>query len=841
MYTGKKVTRVDAYDKVLGRTKYADDLCDKSAYIIQILHASIAHGKVRSIDTSQAEKIPGVVKIFTCFDVKEKHYFATAGHPWSTDPDHQDIADRLVLTQDVRFYGDDIAAVAAEDETTAAQALRAIKVEYETYPFVLDMQEAMKDDAPQLHKNYPNNILKHTQIRKGNYEEAIKEPGLTKVEGWYDTPVVQHCHIENFICFAQMEGARITITSSTQIPHIVRRVVGQALGIAWGRVRVIKPYIGGGFGNKQDVLYEPLCAWICMQLGGHLVKLDVPREDTFVSTRVRHAIRSHIVSWVRPDGTYAARKLEAYSDQGAYASHGHGIVAKGAGAFPQLYPCENVEVDAYTVFTNKPAAGAMRGYGIPQAMWAVECHTQDVAAKMGIDPIDFRRKTLMPKGFTDPFSKNELYYDTFNQCLDKAMAEIGYEQKCRQYQNQTGEIRRGIGAAVFWYNTAVWPISLETSSCRMVLNQDGSLQVQLGETEIGQGADTAYTQMAADVLGVAPSNVHVISCQDTDVTPFGTGAYASRQTYTAGFAIRKTGLLLKERILNYACELTRMQPYNLDIIDGNIVRLTDKRKLMTLGELSTEALYSTSHSKHLTAETTSQIRSNAYSFGCTIAEVEVDIPMCRVTLLKQAVHLYGSPAFKSRICGKSRTDKRIWHKSTWRAADSASTLFAWDAVIEITGQNGARCIPIQDFYIQAGKVDLRPGELQTAILIPKAAYEGYQGHYIKYAMRNAMDIATTGCSVNVKLSADKKTIEDMRIAYGVAGPVPMRASKAFREHIAVVLAKRALETSIRLSGGEWSKLMSGHLCRCTGYENIFRAVKKTMLRRLGKHEEAEKF
>ncbi len=721
MYTGKKVTRVDAYDKVIGRTKYANDLCDKSAYIIQILHASIAHGKVKSIDTSQAEKIPGVVKIFTCFDVKEKHYFATAGHPWSTDPDHQDIADRLVLTQDVRFYGDDIAAVAAEDETTAAQALRAIKVEYETYPFVLDMQEAMKDDAPQLHKNYPNNILKHTQIRKGNYEEAIKEPGLTKVEGWYDTPVVQHCHIENFICFAQMEGARI-----------------------------------------------------------------------------------------------------------------------------------------------------------PQAMWAVECHTQDVAAKMGIDPIDFRRKTLMPKGFTDPFSKNELYYDTFNQCLDKAMAEIGYEQKCRQYQNQTGEIRRGIGAAVFWYNTAVWPISLETSSCRMVLNQDGSLQVQLGETEIGQGADTAYTQMAADVLGVALSNVHVISCQDTDVTPFVTGAYASRQTYTAGFAIRKTGLLLKERILNYACELTRMQPYNLDIIDGNIVRLTDNRKLMTLGELSTEALYSTSHSKHLTAETTSQIKSNAYSFGCTIAEVEVDIPMCRVTLLKQAVHLYGSPAFKSRICGKSRTDKRIWHESTWRAADSASTLFAWDAVIEITEQNGARCIPIQDFYIQAGKVDLRPGELQTAILIPKAAYEGYQGHYIKYAMRNAMDIATTGCSVNVKLSADKKTIEDMRIAYGVAGPVPMRAtfaeqtakgkpvtietikeaakavlndihprdswraSKAFREHIAVVLAKRALETSIRLSGGEWSKLMSGHLCRCTGYENIFRAVKKTMLRRLGKHEEAEK-
>ncbi len=633
MYVGKKATRVDAYDKVIGRTKYTDDLCDKGAYIAQVLHSTIAHGKVVSIDTSAAEAIPGVIKVFTCFDVKEKHYFPTAGHPWSTDPDHQDVADRLVLTEDVKFYGDDIAAVVAEDEVAAAQALRAIKVTYEEYPFVLDVQEAMKDGAPQLHKEYPNNILKHTTIRKGNYEEAIKEPGLTKVEGWYETPTVQHCHIENFICTAQMEGDRITVVSSTQIPHIVRRVVGQALGVEWGRIRVIKPYIGGGFGNKQDVLYEPLCAWLSMQLSGHLIKLDIPREDTFVSNRVRHAIRSHIISWVRPDGTYAARKLEAFSDQGAYASHGHSIVAKGAGAFPQLYPCDNVEVDAYTIFTNKSVAGAMRGYGIPQAMWAVECHTEDVIARMGLDPIEFRRKNVMPVGYTDPFSKNELYHDSFNQCLDKAMEAIDYKRKYKEYQNQTGDIRRGIGVSVFWYNTAVWPISLETSSCRMVLNQDGSLQVQLGETEIGQGADTAYTQMTADVLGVPLEKVHVVSCQDTDVTPFGTGAYASRQTYTAGYAIRQTALLLKERILKYAHELTRMPEYNLDIVDGNIVRTTDKRVLLSLAQLAEEALYSLTNSKHLTAESTAQIKSNAYSFGCTIAEVEVDIPMCKVKLL----------------------------------------------------------------------------------------------------------------------------------------------------------------------------------------------------------------
>lgn len=633
MYVGKKVTRVDAYDKVLGRTRYTDDLCDKSAYIARILHSTIANGRVLSIDTSEAEKIPGVVKVFTCFDLKEKHYFPTAGHPWSTDKSHQDVADRLVLTDRVRFYGDDIAAVVAEDEVSAAQALRAIKVEYEEYPFVLDVLDAMKEDAPQLHEDYPNNILKHTTIRKGNYEEAIKEPGLIKVEGWYSTPTVQHCHIENFICYAEMEGDRIKVVSSTQIPHIVRRVVGQALGVEWGKIRIIKPYIGGGFGNKQDVLYEPLCAWLSMQLHGHLIKLDVPREETFVSTRVRHAIKSHIISWVRPDGTFAARKLEAFSDQGAYASHGHSICAKGVGAFPQLYPCDNVEADAYTIFTNKSVAGAMRGYGIPQAMWAVECHTEDICAKLNMDPLEFRRKNLMPVGYKDAFSKNELYSDTFNQCLDKGIEVTDYLRKYKEYQNQTGDIRRGIGMAVFWYNTAVWPISLETSSCRMVLNQDGSLQVQLGETEIGQGADTAYSQMTADILGVPLEAVHIVSCQDTDVTPFGTGAYASRQTYTAGFSIRQTALLLKERILKYAHELTRMPEYNLDIIDGQIVRITDNRVLMSLGDLSTEALYSLSHSEHLSAESTAQIKSNAYSFGCTFAEVEVDIPMCKVKLL----------------------------------------------------------------------------------------------------------------------------------------------------------------------------------------------------------------
>lgn len=633
MSVGKSIPRVDAYDKAAGRAKYTGDLCPPRTLVARVKHAETGNGVVKSIDVSKARAVEGVAAVFTCFDVPNRP-FPTAGHPWSLDPDHQDVADRLLLTSRVRYYGDDIAVVVAENETAAARALRLIEVEYEEYPVMLDVEEAMAEGACQLHDAYPRNILAHTQIYRGDYQKAIQEPGLIKVEGWYETPTVQHCHLENHICTARMEGGRVVVVTSTQIPHIVRRVVGQALGIPWGKVRIVKPYIGGGFGNKQDALYEPLCAWLTIQMGGRPVTLDCAREETFVNNRVRHAERAHIISWVRPDGSFAARKLELFSNQGAYASHGHGICAKGLGAFPQLYPCDNLECDGYTVFTNRPAAGAMRGYGIPQAMFLGECHIDDVCRALDMDPVDFRRARVMPVGYRDEFSKNENYFDTFNQVMDKGMEAIGYRQKREQYRTQTGPVRRGVGMALFWYNTAVWPISLESSSCRMVLNQDGSVQVQTGETEIGQGCDTAFSQMAAESLGVPVEDIHIVSTQDTDVTPFGTGAYASRQTYIGGFSISQTAALLRSRILNYAQELTRQPVYNLDLRDGRIVRRSDGRDYMSLGELAMQALYSTSRSEHLTAESTYQIKNNAYSFGCSFAEVEVDIPLCKVKLLR---------------------------------------------------------------------------------------------------------------------------------------------------------------------------------------------------------------
>ena len=508
---GKSVTRVDAYEKATGRAKYVADLCDQSALVARILHATIAHGYVKSIDTTEAEAVPGVVKVLTCFNVPD-YRFPTAGHPWSTDPAHQDVADRLLLNRHVRYYGDDIAAVIAENEIAAAQAVRALKVEYEELPFVLDVQKAMEPDAPQIHEDCPGNVLKHTDIRRGDYQTAIQEPGLIRVEGWYDTPTVQHCHIENHGCFAYEEAGRVVVVTSTQIPHIVRRVIGQAMGIGWGSIRVIKPYIGGGFGNKQEVLYEPLNAWLTTQVGGRCVRLDVSREETFQNTRSRHPISFDVAAAVDGDMRLMARSCTAVSNQGGYASHGHSIVANAVTGFRQLY-LDRIghHSTAYTVYTNRPAPGAMRGYGIPQCNFAVECMMDDIARERGWDPKAFRLANLMPLGYVDPFNGITCHSTGLAECIEKGADFIGWVELREKYKEQSGPVRRGVGMACFSYKTGVYPISLETASARMVLNQDGTVQLHLGATEIGQGGDTVFSQMAAQAIGIPTEDVHIVS------------------------------------------------------------------------------------------------------------------------------------------------------------------------------------------------------------------------------------------------------------------------------------------------------------------------------------------
>lgn len=658
MGVGSSMNRVDAWEKVTGQAKYTADLMPQNLYTAKVVHSTIGNGWVKSFDLKDALKVPGVIKIVTCFDVPDIQ-FPTPGHPWSVEKAHQDIKDRKLLNRRVRMYGDDIAAVIAEDEIAARRAADKIKVEYEEYPVILDPEASMKEGAPLLHEEKPGNVIAHTSFVLGDesFEEAVKEEGLTIIEKEYRTQPVQHCHIEVPVSYAYMEKGRIVIVTSTQIPHIVRRVVSQALGIPVGQIRVIKPYIGGGFGNKQDVLYEPLNAFLCTQTGGHGVRLELSREETLGCTRVRHAFTWKIKGAVREDGTLVARKYVAYSNQGAYASHAHAIAANAANIFKQLYRDEKVlESDSYTVYTNLMTGGAMRGYGIPQGDFVTECVADDLAHAVGMDPLAFRLKNCVKEGYMDPHLGIAFHSYGLKACMEKGKDYIRWEEKRKAYENQSGPVRRGVGMAIFNYKTGVYPISLETSSCRMVLNQDGSMQLFMGATEIGQGADTVFTQMAAEVTGITEDRIHIETVQDTDTTPFDTGAYASRQTYVSGKAVKKTGELFKQRILEYAAFKLKLPKEDgpaataedpgisgkstetaarkmLDIKEDQVIDKVSGEVLLSLAELAEEALYSLEKSVHITAETTSHCKENSFASGVCFAEVEVDMPLGRIRVL----------------------------------------------------------------------------------------------------------------------------------------------------------------------------------------------------------------
>lgn len=629
---GQSIKRVDAYEKVTGRAKYTDDLILNRCLFAKVLHAPIANGIVTSIDTSGAEALDGVVKVVTFHDVPT-HTYPTPGHPWSVEQSHQDVADRQLLTGRIRYYGDDIAAVVAEDEVTASRALKLIKAEYEEYPPILHPREAMNGSSPPVHAKNPDNILAKSGYEIGHVEEALLTSDIVLKES-FCTPMVQHCHIEAPISYAYMEKDRIVVVSSTQIPHIVKRVIGQALGIPWGKVRVIKPYIGGGFGNKQDVLYEPLNAFLTTVVGGRPVKLELSREETFANTRTRHSIEYDLTAGVSKEGKILAKDMMAYSNQGAYASHGHAIAANGATAWRHMYDVKNIRVDAYTVYTNTPVGGAMRGYGIPQFCFVSECLMDDMAHKLSMDPLKFRELNLYDGYFEDPvLTPIAANTNGIRECMRRGADYIHWEEKRDLYKNQTGDKRRGVGMALFSYKTGVWPISLEISGARLILNQDGSVQLQTGAAEIGQGSDTVFTQMAADVLGLCPEDVHIQSFQDTDITPFDTGAYASRQTYISGTAVKECAELLREKILSYARTLISEEYKDRELKLSEKQIWCGKESVLSLEELALESYYSRSSSSAITSDISRQIKKNTIAFGACFAEIEVDLKLSKIRIL----------------------------------------------------------------------------------------------------------------------------------------------------------------------------------------------------------------
>ncbi|HHD57440.1 MAG TPA: xanthine dehydrogenase molybdenum-binding subunit XdhA, partial [Desulfobulbaceae bacterium] len=370
------------------------------------------------------------------------------------------------------------------------------------------------------------------------------------------------------------------------------------------------------------------------------VKIEMDREECLIATRTRHSQTVTARAGVTKDGAITFIDLDVISNTGAYASHGHSISMAAGSKCCHLYPHAVTKFSATSHYANIPAAGAMRAYGSPQLFFGMESLLEEAARAIGMDSVEFRLKNCARPGDIRAKTGGHEHAVGIKECLEKGRAAIDWNAKKKQYANQSGNIRSGLGVACFSYGSGTYPACVEIAGCRLVLNQDGSVHMQVGATEIGQGSDTALAQMAADTLGLSYDKIHVVSEQDTDVTPFDPGAYASRQTYVAAPAVYEAADTLKGKILAHAALMTDKAVEDLDLSDDNIILKNHPQEIvLDLHTLALDSYYHKDRGGQLTAEVSSKTRTNAPSYGCTFVDLEVDIEMCSVSV-KEIINVH---------------------------------------------------------------------------------------------------------------------------------------------------------------------------------------------------------
>lgn len=602
----------DAKLKVTGQLKYVGDMKLSNMLYAKMLLSSVAHANIKNIDVSEALKVPGVKAIATCFNTPQIKYNSSLRFY-----DHQIPETEVVFPRRVRFVGDRVAAVAAESEKAAKEAIKLIKVEYEELPAVFDVEEALKDGAAEIHPG--GNRVSEIKANGGDVEKGFEESDII-FKNRYEVPPIHHVAIETHTAIAHYDyNNKLTLFSPSQNIFGYRIILSKIMDMPLHKVRVIRPAIGGAFGGKLEITIEPVVA-ILSKMTKRPVKLVLSREETMISTRTRHGAVVYIRTGVKKDGRILSQDIKMYTNTGAYASSALNVMGALSHKIYKVYKIPNMRFSGIPVYTNLPIAGAMRGYGSPQVFMAQQIQLGKIARTLGIDLVELQKiNAVEPEGidirFNSPLGNPRLI-----DCIEKGSKIFEWEKKKSLDKEECGWIR-GLGMAIGAHGNGVFGAHRDTTTLVLKLNEDGTATLITGIHDMGNGSATMQTQMVAEVLGITPDKVETLEA-DTDACPWNLGDYASRGVFVEGGAAKKTAEKLKSLIINQASEILSIESDELVLENGYVVSKSDPDKRLSLSHVAVNS--QKVKGKELTVVEDFASPAGVTSYGAHFADVMVN-------------------------------------------------------------------------------------------------------------------------------------------------------------------------------------------------------------------------
>lgn len=627
----KGINKLDSMSLVTGKPVYTNDIVPKNCLTVKILRSPHAYAKILNIKTETALKVPGIECILTYKDVPQTR-FTNAGQSYPEPSPY----DRLILDEYVRYVGDPVAIVAGIDEKSVQKALKMIKVEYEVLNPILDMEEAI-DNNTVIHteddytvnfdigNDVKRNICCSGGFESGNVDEEFEKCDVI-VDEVYHTKANNQAMMETFRTYTHFDyNGRLNVVSSTQIPFHVRRIVARSLDIPKSQVRVIKPRIGGGFGAKQTAVSEVFPAIVTMKTGKP-AKIIFDRYETFSAGTSRHEMKMRVKIGADKEGNIKAISMYTLSNTGAYGEHGPTTVGLSGHKTMPLYNKSNAfKFNFDVVYTNTMAAGAFRGYGATQGIFALESAINELAAKLDIDPVALKQKNLLEEGeVLTAYHDEPLQSCTLNNCINRGKELIKWDEKY-PYKRISHNKVRSVGMAIAMQGSGI--AGIDIASVQIKLNDDGFYTLLIGATDMGTGCDTILAQMAAECLECDMDKI-VVNGVDTDQSPYDTGSYASSTTYVTGMAVVKACEKLKEQMIEEASKIMKVEKDTLEF-DGKIVYNRDNN--ITLDRLAQELVVGDGNCLMASGSHSSPYSPPPFMAG--FVEIELDIETGKIDII----------------------------------------------------------------------------------------------------------------------------------------------------------------------------------------------------------------